>query len=503
MTNRILFAWIGKTDLDASLGIATAGVGPIARAVEDVGFAEVVLLTNYPVDESEAYVHWLKGRSSIPVKLYPQNLSSPTNFSEIYEATIPILRQVAEQHRTSVRFVFHLSPGTPAMAAVWIIIGKTRFPAELIQSDKKLGVQTVNFPFDLSAEYIQDLLKEPDARLRELSPNLPPEAPEFEHIIHRSPAMVRVVTRARMVAPRSVPVLIEGETGTGKELLARAIHQASPRKNKPFVPINCGAIPATLIESELFGHEKGAFTGAATAREGKFEAAHQGTLFLDEIGELPPPAQVALLRTLQEQEIVRVGSNTPRTVDVRIVAATNRNLIEEVAAGRFRSDLFYRLGVAILKLPPLRERQGDVKLLIERLLDQVNQESRTEPGYRPKRLAPGAITVLQKHDWPGNIRELLNTLRRAAVWTVGDTITIDDARDALLPRFSNPSAILDRTLGKGFRIDEVTNEVRIHYIKRALLEANQNRTKAAELLGLNSYQTLSNWMRDLGIGQEE
>ncbi|HNC45742.1 MAG TPA: AAA family ATPase, partial [Acidobacteriota bacterium] len=162
------------------------------------------------------------------------------------------------------------------------------------------------------------------------------------------------------------------------------------------------------------------------------------------------------------------------------------------------------LGVAILKLPPLRERQGDVKLLIERLLDQVNQESRTEPGYRLKRLAPGAITVLQKHDWPGNIRELLNTLRRAAVWSPGETITIEDARDALLPRFSNSTtSLLTRDLGNGFRIEEVISEVRTHYIKRALREANQNRTKAAELLGLNSYQTLSNWIRDLGIGQDE
>ena len=198
---------------------------------------------------------------------------------------------------------------------------------------------------------------------------MPDEAPEFNDIIHRSEVMQRVILKARRIAPRSIPVLIEGESGTGKELFARAIHDASPRKEKPFVAINCGAIPAELVESELFGHEKGAFTGANTARAGHFEAAHQGTIFLDEIGELPKGMQVKLLRTVQEGEVKRIGATQARKVDIRIIAATNRNLIDEVAAGNFREDLFYRLAVAVIKLPPLRERAGDVSLLIDHFLD--------------------------------------------------------------------------------------------------------------------------------------
>jgi transcriptional regulator with PAS, ATPase and Fis domain len=188
--------------------------------------------------------------------------------------------------------------------------------------------------------------------------------------------MDRLIQRARRVAIRNVSVLIEGESGTGKELLARAIHRASPRKDRPFIAVNCGAIPAELVESELFGHEKGAFTGATQQRTGHFEAADGGTLFLDELGELPGPAQVKLLRTLQEGEVVRLGSSKPTKVDVRIIAATNRTLTEEIASGRFREDLFYRLAVAVLKLPPLRERSGDLGVLIDHLLAQVNREGR-------------------------------------------------------------------------------------------------------------------------------
>jgi transcriptional regulator with PAS, ATPase and Fis domain len=203
--------------------------------------------------------------------------------------------------------------------------------------------------------------------------------------------MQRVVARARRVAPRRIPVLIEGESGTGKELFARAIHQAGPHSERPMITVNCGAIAPELIESELFGFEKGAFTGAVGPRQGVFEAADTGTLFLDEIGELPKAAQIRFLRALQEGEITRVGATTPKRIDVRIIAATNRSLTREVAAGRFREDLFYRLAVAVITLPPLRERDGDARLLLDRLLDQVNRESATEPGPFLKEVAQAAL----------------------------------------------------------------------------------------------------------------
>ena len=216
-----------------------------------------------------------------------ERLSGPTQFGEIYEAAIRGVQRAIGDSRRDVALTFHLSPGTPAMAAVWILLGKTRFPAELIESSKEHGVRTASVPFDISADFIPDLLREQDERLRLGSAGEPPEAPEFADIIHRSRVMERLIQRARRVAVRNVPVLIEGESGTGKEMLARAIHRASPRRDRPFVTVNCGAIPAELVESELFGHERGAFTGAKEPRKGYFEAANGGTLFLDEIGELP------------------------------------------------------------------------------------------------------------------------------------------------------------------------------------------------------------------------
>ena len=206
-------------------------------------------------------------------------------------------------------------------------------------------------PFDISADFLPDLLRRPDEELERLSAGLPSEAPEFEAIIHRGPAMKRVILRARRVAPRSVPVLIEGETGTGKKLLARAIHRASPRRNKRFVAVNCGGHSAGTRRIRAFGHERGAFTGAVTRRKGHFLEADGGSLFLDEVGELPKPAQVKLLRAIQEEEILPVGSSRSRKVDVRMIAATNRSLLSEVAVDTFRDDLFHRLAVAVLATP--------------------------------------------------------------------------------------------------------------------------------------------------------
>jgi DNA-binding NtrC family response regulator len=386
------------------------------------------------------------------------------------------------------------------MAAVWIILAKTRFPAELIESSREHGVRTASVPFDISADFLPDLLRRPDSELERLSAGLPPEAPEFDEIVHQGKGMKQVILRARRVAPRSVPVLIEGETGTGKELLARAIHRASPRREKPFVAVNCGAIPPELVESELFGHEKGAFTGATSSRRGHFAEAHGGTLFLDEVGELPKPAQVKLLRALQEGEILPVGSSRNRTVDVRVIAATNRSLPTEVNAGKFREDLFHRLAVAVLRLPPLRERREDLGLLIDHSLTQVNREGREQPGFVQKTLSASARNLLLQHPWPGNVRELQNTLRRAAIWTPEATLKTEDVREALLPLADGEEdRILGRPLGDGLELPGLLATVARHYLERALEESGGNKTRAARLVGLPSYQTLSNWMRRYGV----
>ena len=496
----LLISWIGHADLRAATEEPLSGRGPIAQALAERSYDVAVLISDYAKTEVAPFLEWLCPRVEATVVACYEALSGPTQFGEIYEAALRVLEESLEHHGKDAKLTFHLSPGTPAMAAVWIILAKTRFPAELIESSPKYGVRTASVPFDISAEFLPDMLRGPDERIRSLTAGLPPEAPEFADIIHRSEVMVRVIGRARRVAPRSVPVLIEGESGTGKELFARAIHRAGPRRDGPFKAVNCGAIPGELVESELFGHEKGAFTGADRRRLGYFEAASGGTLFLDEIGELPLAAQVKLLRTLQDATVLRVGSTSPVKVDVRIIAATNRTLTDEIVAGRFREDLFYRLAVAGLHLPPLRERPGDLNLLLDRLLQNVNEEHAQQPGYEHKKISARARNVMLAHSWPGNVRELLNTLHRAALWTPGPTIQGEDAREALLPPIGGQaSRILDRPLGGGFSLPELLASVARHYLERALEETGGNKTRAAQLVGLTSYQTLTNWLGKYGV----
>lgn len=498
--NSILVSWIGHADLKAAQGDPGAGLGPIAQAVAFKPFARIVLLSDAPADRTQGYRDWLQARTEAVLELCPVTLSSPTHFGEIYQAARQVLRELIVDPAPAL--TIHLSPGTPAMAAVWIILAKTRFPAELIQSSAAHGVEVANVPFDLAAEFLPDLLQQADRRLSALSAGAPPVRAEFSQILHRSAVMQRLLQRAAKVALRSVPVLIEGKSGTGKELLARAIHAASPRWDQPFVAVNCGAIPAELVESELFGHEKGAFTGAVRERKGVFETASGGTLFLDEIGELPLIAQVKLLRVVQDQMVTRVGSTQPVAVKARIIAATNRSLVTEMQEGRFREDLFYRLAVAMLKLPPLREREGDLSLLIDRLLEQVNQEGEEDPGYHHKELSPGARNLLLTYHWPGNVRELLNTLHRTALWSEGATITQDDVQEALLlfPT-SRGGDLLEQPLGSGFNLGELLAKVARHYLQRAVVEAQGNKTRAADLVGLPSYQTLKNWMEKYGVAE--
>ena len=499
---KILVCWVGRTDLNGSRGVGDSGVGPIAQVVEERRYDEIVLLNNYPKSEGDEYRDWISSRTACPVSIHHAELPSPTDFEHIYKVVVGIVDHLVGEASEQVRLTFHLSPGTPAMASIWVLLGTTKYDAELVESSREQGVKTVSLPFDISADYIPDLLKKADSRLAQLSAGLPPEAPEFENIIHRCGAMKRVVAKARRVALRSVPVLIEGESGTGKELLARAIHMASPRKDNEFVVVNCGAIPSELVESELFGHKKGAFTGATNDKKGLFEAADKGTIFLDEVGELPLAAQVKLLRTLQEGEVLVLGTTRPRKVDVRVIAATNRNLADEIEAGKFRADLFYRLAVAVLQLPPLRSRDEDVGLLIDKLLDQVNAESEEDPGFEHKKISASAKNLLKKYSWPGNIRELLNTIRRAAIWTGTDTIQQEDVQEALLGvKSNNDDGIMGRSLGHGFSLPETLEEVAKYYLGKALSESNGNKTQAAKILGLSNYQTLTNWLKKYGVEQ--
>jgi DNA-binding NtrC family response regulator len=246
----------------------------------------------------------------------------------------------------------------------------------------------------------------------------------FESLIGAGPAMQRVFETIRKVAETDLTVLVRGESGTGKELVAQALHQRSPRRTRPFVAVNCAAISRELVESELFGHEKGAFTGADARRAGRFEAAHGGTILLDEIGDMPPETQAKVLRVLQERRFERVGGPRPVEVDVRVVAATHRDLEQEVRRGRFREDLYYRLKVVEVELPPLRERPEDVPALAAHFLAALAARL----GRPPKPLAPAALARLARHPWPGNVRELRNVVEQAAVLASGPTIEEEDLR---------------------------------------------------------------------------
>jgi two-component system response regulator AtoC len=297
-------------------------------------------------------------------------------------------------------------------------------------------------------------------------------------VVLASAAMQRVFERVRQVAATPTTVLITGETGAGKEIVARAIHELSPRREKLLVAINCAAIPAELLESELFGHVRGAFTGAQATREGKFELADGGTLFLDEIGDMPAPLQAKLLRVLQDGMVERVGSNKPVRVDVRIVSSTNRDLAVAVKAGGFREDLFYRLNVFQLVVPPLRERRDDVRPLAETFLARFAREF----GKGPLRLAPSAVTRLERYDWPGNVRELQNVMERVAVLAGGSGAVIDEALlDEFVPA---PTATLPAA-SDDVRLTPALDAHERTLIERALVQAGGNKVEAAKLLGVS------------------
>ena len=307
-----------------------------------------------------------------------------------------------------------------------------------------------------------------------------------------------VVARA---ASSQSTIMIYGESGTGKELIARALHMNSPRASKPFIAVNCGAIPHELLESELFGYEKGSFTGAVNTRIGRMELANQGTIFFDEIGDMPTSLQVKLLRVLAEREIDRIGSTKPTPIDIRVITATHRNLEESIKEGSFREDLFYRLNIIPINLPPLRERKTDIPLLVDHFLKQFNRTA------IPKTISDEAMQFLVNYSWPGNIRELANFIERMVVLSIGSTITPRDLPEKVLgdtpkekwqpleeDEEGNPAQILQQSLGQSFHVGIPEEGINLkktveEFEKELLLEALEKtgwvKNKAANLLGLN------------------
>ena len=322
----------------------------------------------------------------------------------------------------------------------------------------------------------------------------------FENLIGSGPAMQRVFAAIQKVAETDLTVLVRGESGTGKELVAQALHQRSPRRDRPFVAVNCAAISAELVESELFGHEKGAFTGADARRLGRFETAHGGTIFLDEIGDMAPETQAKVLRVLQERTLVRVGGTKPIEVDVRVVAATHRNLEQEVARGSFREDLYYRLRVVELVLPPLRERAEDVPALALRFLAQVSERL----GRAAPRLGDGALAALVRHPWPGNVRELRNAIEQATVLASGPVIGEDDLRLDGAPANAAPAEPVTGSTGLPFAEAKRRAVERFEraFLLDALRACGGNISRAAEQVGMVR-QSLQQKIRELGLRSED
>jgi two-component system response regulator AtoC len=299
-----------------------------------------------------------------------------------------------------------------------------------------------------------------------------------ERIIGNSPVMHEVYMIVGRSAQTDATVLITGETGTGKELVANVFHSNSTYRHGPLVKVNCAALPETLLESELFGHEKGAFTNALTQRKGRFEMAHKGTIFLDEIGEMTLSTQRKLLRVLQEREFERVGGSLPIKVDTRVIAATNKNLEVEVEAGRFREDLYYRLNVIRVNMPPMRDRKDDIPLLVEHFLDKHRYSSTA----RPARISEEAMQALMKHDWPGNVRELENTVQRAVVMSQGGVITSDHI---VISNFNDRQMVdVARLVRDGTPLAEILGQVEKMALTEALQSSEGDRSQASRLLGV-------------------
>lgn len=366
---------------------------------------------------------------------------------------------------------------------------------------KPFDLDVVNILVERVAEY--KTMSEELARLKSGGAS----APAKEILVGRSAPMQEMFKLIGRAAGSGATVLITGPTGSGKELVARALHASSGRGAGPFVTVNCAAIPGELLEAELFGHVKGAFTGATEDRQGKFAAARGGTLLLDEIGDMPMALQAKMLRVLQEKEFYPVGSPKPVVSDARVLASTNQNLSGAVAEGRFREDLYHRLDVVRIQTPPLAERKADIPLLVEHFLEKIAASL----NESPKKVGPGVVEALMGHDWPGSVRELENVVRRAVIMAPGDTITLNDipaqmggagaAADA--PESLRRAALeIARSAPEGQIYDTVIRQVEKALIENALAQAGGVRTKAARALGLNR-NTLQKKIEELGAGGEE
>jgi transcriptional regulator with PAS, ATPase and Fis domain len=497
---QILVSWIGHTDLnswaDASPGAAKIladptialalkgfirkkidGVGPLKTAAESGRFALIHLMSRIP-DLDREFAKWLGTK----VEFHKVNLDDPSDYREVYLEADRVLRGISGERDLN----FFLTSGTPTMAAVWVLLGKTIHQATLWQSFQGRLTQT-ELPFDL-ALFERQASQRFALAYSQAADSLPES---FDPIVGSSRAIEDARRRAAIVARHDVCVLLLGESGTGKELFAKAIHGGSERRDGSYQAVNCAAIPGQLLESELFGYEKGAFTGADKPKDGLFKQADGGTLFLDEVGECDLGMQAKLLRVLQPpadspcQRIFRsVGGKDDLKSDVRVIAATNRNLLDMVSKGTFREDLYYRLASVTIRLPPLRELQSDIPDIANELLQQIRHVLRPKAGTQVLRLSQDALRFAQTRRWKGNVRQLYNVLLQAAMFATRDEIGRHDLEAASIDVGEAPESTGSFSFGGDKTVTEYLGGLRDNLFREALRRSPENKSEAAKLLGV-------------------
>lgn len=497
-----LLTWLGNRDIENMEQEQNAAIVSLATKSK-VPFDKIVILSNKDEAKWDSFERFLKkrmamiSRPSEDIKIYLAQIQSPIDYQSISVETEKWITKLSEESDT---LSINLTSGTPAMTTLSVLHGKGKSNTRFVQSSPKNIIEEVEIPIDFGKEYVKSASK----NIAHTASSLPKVQNAFLELTAKSIAMHEVVQKAKRIAASEVPALILGETGTGKELMANAIHKGSLRASKPIRIVNCGALAENLVDSTLFGHKKGAFTGADKDYAGLFEQANGGTLFLDEVGELKPDIQVKLLRALQQGEITRLGDTKTINVDVRVIAATHQNLANLMDQGDFREDLFYRLAVGIIKMPPLRDRIEDIPVIVEQLTSQINDSGLKHPDYVSKKVSENGIKFISSQAWQGNIRELWSTLNRAFLWSESQTITELELSDAIINRNqSNTSQDVSLSYSDKIDIIQLTENYQKKYVEAALKASGNVKKHATKMLGLKDHQTLTNWMKRLGIQSEK
>ncbi|WP_404391396.1 sigma-54 interaction domain-containing protein [Pseudoalteromonas phenolica] len=498
---KTLFTWFGQADIDGMNEDTNSPISNIALKHSEP-FDQIVIISNKWEEERYKYVPWLERKLAIAqrpckrIEGHTVRIQSPIDYVSISKQSQKWINKLSSE---SDKLYINLTSGSPAMSAVSIILGKAKPNTYFYQSNRKSEISLDAIPFDFVAEHDASVARAISSK----ATKLPTNDKAFEDIIAVSPQMLEVVNKAAKLAPLDLPVLVLGETGTGKEVISNAIHKASSRASQPIKTVNCGALPENLVDSILFGHVKGAFTGALKEHKGLFEQADGGTLFLDEVGELSLDVQVKLLRALQQGEITRVGDDKTITVDVRVIAATHRNLVAMVEDGEFREDLFYRLALGIVEIPPLRDRAEDIEPLVHALASEINESAKSYSNYKSKNISQKGMKFILSQPWRGNIRELWSTLNRALLLSDKDEISDLDIQNALINR-ENKQKEHEIHLAYGDVVDlkQITENIEKKYIEAALKATGGAKGKATDMLSLGLHQNLRNMMKRLKMISE-